>query len=84
MPEISDDTLASIIKERIDKWDELLLEQMGHLSEFTQRIFRVPRNYLLETNKNLHNSIESYSVKEDKQLDRKIEEAQLKVKNVIF
>ncbi len=32
MPEIPNETLVKIIKERIDKWDELLLEQMSHLS----------------------------------------------------
>lgn len=32
MPEIPNDILYKIIRERIDKWDELLLEQMTHLS----------------------------------------------------
>jgi len=82
VPEIGKEKAVLLMKENVDAWDKILEEQMDHLAGYAMLVFRVPRNVLLPSNARVHESIENYSVKEDAELDEKVEQALSRIKNV--
>ena len=84
-PEIPIEKQLAIVKYQIDYWTESIEEQIEYFSAFSESLFKVPNNILLEKNKEIHESINNYLAEGgDCKLDQKIAVITSRIEQVIF
>ncbi len=82
MPEVPKEKLSGMMMEHIKNWDEILEEQISHFSAFSENLFKVPSNIVLEQNAKVHEAIVNYSVKDDSKMEKMIEELNKRIERV--
>jgi len=82
MPEIPKEKLSALMMEHFKNWEVILEEQINHFSAFSENLFKVPSNIVLENNMNVHEAVINYSVKDDSKMEKMIEELNKRIEKV--